>query len=74
MGQGAEKRMKVKASKFKKIKRHVNASQAEEKEQKIDRCHFCKKEGYYQKDCLKHKAWFKRKVYFIMLLQFLNQT
>ena len=30
-------------------------------EHKSDRCHFCKKEGHYQKDCLKHKAWFEKK-------------
>ena len=65
--------MKVKANKFKKTKRPANASQADEKERKIDRCHFCKKEWHYQKDYLKHKAWFEKKS-FIMFLQFLNQT
>ena len=61
VGQGAGKKMKVKANKFKKNKRPANASQAEEKERKNDKCHFCKKEGHYQKDCLRRKAWFEKR-------------
>ncbi|XP_061347563.1 uncharacterized protein LOC133293061 [Gastrolobium bilobum] len=25
------------------------------------RCHFCKKEGHFKRDCLKRKAWFEKK-------------
>jgi hypothetical protein len=25
------------------------------------KCHFCRKFGYVQKDCHKHKAWFEKK-------------
>ena len=28
---------------------------------KVDRCHFCKKTGHFQKDCPRRKAWFKKK-------------
>jgi len=28
---------------------------------KNDKCHFCGKFGHFQKDCYKHKAWFKKK-------------
>ena len=35
--------------------------QIHKKEQKNDKYHFCKKPGHYQKDCLKHKAWFEKK-------------
>ncbi|XP_020260739.1 uncharacterized protein LOC109837062 [Asparagus officinalis] len=41
----------------------VNASsvQIHKKERKNDKCHFCKKPGNYQKDCMKRKAWFEKK-------------
>lgn len=34
---------------------------ARKKEQMAYKCHFYKKLGYYQKNCKKHKAWFKKK-------------
>ncbi|WVZ13110.1 hypothetical protein V8G54_017640 [Vigna mungo] len=30
-------------------------------QKKNDKCHFCKKFGHFQKDCLKRKAWFEKK-------------
>ena len=30
-------------------------------QKKNDKCHFCKKQGHFQKDCLKRKAWFEKK-------------
>ena len=60
IGQGAGKGLKVKANKFKK-KSHVKVSQGDKKEQKASKCHFCRKEGHFQKDCLKRKAWFEKK-------------
>lgn len=59
MGQGAGKRLKVKASKFKKNKELAKASQDTHKELKIDVCHFYRKKGQYQTDCKKCKAWFE---------------
>nr|XP_009803862.1 PREDICTED: uncharacterized protein LOC104249184 [Nicotiana sylvestris] len=61
MGQGAGKGLKVKANKFKKKKAHAKAQQDANKEYKVDTCRFCNKEGQYQKDCLKRKAWFEKK-------------
>ena len=58
--QGANRALKPKSKKFKK-KGHTKASQTGKMEHKSDRCHFCKKEGHYQKDCLKRKAWFEKK-------------
>ena len=28
---------------------------------KNDKCHFCGKSGYFQKDCLKFKVWLEKK-------------
>ncbi|XP_021657199.1 uncharacterized protein LOC110647588 [Hevea brasiliensis] len=62
MGQGAGKGLKPKANKFKKKKNgSPNASQIAKGEQMADKYRFCKKVGHYQKDCLKRKAWFKKK-------------
>uniref|UniRef100_A0A1S4D7L0 CCHC-type domain-containing protein n=1 Tax=Nicotiana tabacum TaxID=4097 RepID=A0A1S4D7L0_TOBAC len=61
MGQGAGKGLKVKANKFKKKKAPAKAQQDANKEHKADTCRFCNKEGHYQKDCLKRKAWFEKK-------------
>ncbi|XP_075092034.1 uncharacterized protein LOC142172152 [Nicotiana tabacum] len=61
IGQGAGKGLKVKANKSKKKKAHAKASQDANKEHKADTCHFCNKEGHYQKDCLKRKLGSKGK-------------
>ncbi|XP_019236228.1 PREDICTED: uncharacterized protein LOC109216520 [Nicotiana attenuata] len=53
--------LEVKANKFKKKKAHAKALQDARKEHKADTCRFCNKEGHYQKNCLKHKAWFEKK-------------
>ncbi|XP_038989907.1 uncharacterized protein LOC120113165 [Phoenix dactylifera] len=36
-------------------------TEVHKKKQNKDRYHFCKKLGYYQKDCHKRKAWFEKK-------------
>nr|XP_009796234.1 PREDICTED: uncharacterized protein LOC104242829 [Nicotiana sylvestris] len=61
MDQGAGKRLKVKANKFKKKKELAKAPQDANKEHKAETCCFCNKERHYQNDCLKRKAWFERK-------------
>ncbi|XP_024163957.2 uncharacterized protein LOC112170921 [Rosa chinensis] len=38
----------------------ADAAQAPNKGLK-DKCHFCRKEGHYQYDCPKRKAWFEKK-------------
>jgi len=30
-------------------------------QKKNDKCHFCGKSGHFQKDCIKHRAWFEKK-------------
>ncbi|KAL6328290.1 hypothetical protein AAG906_034433 [Vitis piasezkii] len=40
---------------------NVSSTQVHKKEHKNDKCHFYKKPGHYQKDCLKGNAWFKKK-------------
>ena len=61
--QEAETKPKKKNGKGKQGLHKVNVSstQVYKKEHKNDKCHFCKKPGHYQKDCLKHKAWFEKK-------------
>ncbi|OMP03224.1 Zinc finger, RING-type [Corchorus capsularis] len=61
MGQGAGKELKSKPKKFKKKRMSDNALQTAQKKELTDRCHFCKREGNYQKDCLKCKALFENK-------------
>ena len=34
------------------------------------RCHFCKRKGHFQKDCLKRKAWFQKKGNFLSYVCF----
>ena len=63
MVQGANRSLKPKSKKFKK-KRHTKASQTRKMEHKSDICYFYKKEGHYQKDYLKRKAWFEKKCAF----------
>ncbi|GAB2290772.1 hypothetical protein Dimus_038117 [Dionaea muscipula] len=53
---GVMKTLKPKVTKNFKKKGHTSVSQDRKKDIKTDRCHFCKKEGHYQKDCLKRKA------------------
>ena len=60
VGQGAGKVFKPKSKKFKK-KGPAKVTQVADDDRKADKCHFCKKEGHYQKDCLKRKAWFVKK-------------
>ena len=64
-GQEARKKSKWKPKKgmkqgLHKLNEFSKASQFNKKEHK-DKCHFCKKVGHFQKDCLKRKAWFKKK-------------
>ena len=61
--QGAGKKPKRNFGKGKQrpLKVNESSSQVHKKEHKGDRCHFCKKLGHYQKDCLKRKAWFEKK-------------
>ena len=61
--QGAGKKPKRNFGKGKQrpLKVNESSSQVHKKEHKGDRCHFCKKLGHYQKDCLKCKAWFEKK-------------
>ena len=35
--------------------------QAHKNEIDNDKCHFCRKLGHYQKDCLKRRQWFEKK-------------
>ncbi|KAG8383007.1 hypothetical protein BUALT_Bualt05G0139100 [Buddleja alternifolia] len=62
VGQGASKVFKPKSKKFKK-KGPAKVPQVAngKKEDKADNCHFCKREGHYQKDCPKRKAWLEKK-------------
>ncbi|GJV69663.1 retrovirus-related pol polyprotein from transposon TNT 1-94 [Tanacetum coccineum] len=50
----------------KKLKQKANSTTSkvangEKKEQHNNKCTFCKKEGHFQKDCPKRKAWFEKK-------------
>ncbi|GKC28100.1 retrovirus-related pol polyprotein from transposon TNT 1-94, partial [Tanacetum coccineum] len=60
---GVDKKLKPKAKNFKK-KQHGTTSKvvnAEKKEQMDNKCKFCMKEGHFQKDCPKRRAWFEKK-------------
>ena len=63
VGQGVGKVFKPKSKKFKKKEsaKITQVTNDDKKGKKVDKCHFCKKEGHYQKDCLKRKAWFEKK-------------
>ena len=63
MGQGAGKIFKPKSKKFKKkgSTKITQVTDDDKKGDKVDKCHFCKNEGHYRKDCLKRKAWFEKK-------------
>ncbi|KAA0041539.1 UBN2 domain-containing protein [Cucumis melo var. makuwa] len=50
-GKGNHGQLKVKQS----------SAPIHKKEQIKDKCRFCNKPGYYQKDCLKRKTWFENK-------------
>ncbi|KAH0729884.1 hypothetical protein KY289_001072 [Solanum tuberosum] len=60
MGQRVGKRLTVKANKFKKKKAPAKVPHDAHK-LKTGVCHFYRKEGHYQRDCQKHKAWFEKK-------------
>ncbi|GJU88304.1 retrovirus-related pol polyprotein from transposon TNT 1-94 [Tanacetum coccineum] len=58
-----DKKLKPKAKNFKK-KQHGTTSKVangEKKEHMDNKCKFCRKEGHFQKDCPKCKAWFEKK-------------
>ena len=63
VGQGAGKVFKPKSKKFKKrgSAKITQVTNDDKKGKKVDKCHFCKKKGHYQKDWLKCKAWFEKK-------------
>ena len=57
MNQEVDKGYKKKANKFKKKKKMPAKNlQDDKKKQKLDRHHFYKKVGHYQKDCFKQKT------------------
>nr|GEZ25643.1 retrovirus-related Pol polyprotein from transposon TNT 1-94 [Tanacetum cinerariifolium] len=63
VNQRVDKKLKPKYKNFKK-KQQVTASKVangEKREQYNNKCNFCKKEGHFQKDCPKRKAWFEKK-------------
>ena len=43
------------------LKINESSAKIHKKEHNDDKCHFCGKLGYFQKDCLKLKAWFEKK-------------
>ncbi|GKB24823.1 retrovirus-related pol polyprotein from transposon TNT 1-94 [Tanacetum coccineum] len=64
VNQGVNKKLTPKAKNFKK-KQHGTTSKvdnAKKKEQMDNKCKFCRKEGHFQKDFPKRKAWFEKKV------------
>ncbi|GJZ97390.1 RNA-directed DNA polymerase, eukaryota, reverse transcriptase zinc-binding domain protein [Tanacetum coccineum] len=64
VNQRVDKKLKPKAKKIKK-KQHattLKVANGEKKEPQNNKCNFFKKEGHFQKDCPKRKAWFEKKV------------
>jgi len=57
--QGAGKKVYKKHGKGKRPLKINDSSTKLQK--KNDKCHFCRKSGHFQKDCLKRKAWFENK-------------
>ena len=64
IGQGAGKGLKVKANKFKKKKAPAKVPQDAHKELKADVCHYCRKEGHYQRNI---KIGLKIKLHLVLL-------
>ncbi|GJV78730.1 retrovirus-related pol polyprotein from transposon TNT 1-94 [Tanacetum coccineum] len=63
VNQGVDKKLKPKSKNFKK-KQHATTSKVangKKREQQNNKCNFYRKEGHFQKDCLKRKAWFENK-------------
>nr|GEV97588.1 hypothetical protein [Tanacetum cinerariifolium] len=63
VNQGVDKKLKPKSKNCKK-KHHVTTSKVangEKREQHNNKCNFCNKDGHFQKDCPKRKAWFEKK-------------
>ena len=60
-GSGHKGRKPVKGKKIVFSKNeHAHASQVQKKDFGV-KCHFCKKEGHFKKDCQKRKEWFEKK-------------
>ncbi|GKF05375.1 retrovirus-related pol polyprotein from transposon TNT 1-94, partial [Tanacetum coccineum] len=63
VNQRVDKKLKPKAKKIKK-KQHattLKVANGEKKEPQNNKCNFFKKDGHFQKDCPKRKAWFEKK-------------
>jgi len=55
------------------LKVNDDSLQIQKKVSKGNNCQFYRKSGHFQKDCLKCKSWFERRVS-LMLMYFFNQT